>query len=201
MITLSYTSLFHHFDCAIIDLWRHKIVLNTTKFKESYERTLKLIKPLEILWLVFTRVRTRVVFMTRVQSCSDSCSVVFVLVCCLWLVFSRVLTGVHSCSYSCGVYDSCSVVFWLVFTRVRTRVVFMTCVQSCSDSCCVLWLVFTRVRTRVVFMTRVQSCSYSCSVVFGLVLSFTVDPDEPFKTSLLPQFYRKVAEDRFRFTM
>ena len=105
-------------------------ILNNTKFKESYERTLKLIKPLEILWLVFTRVRTRVLFY-------DSCSVVF------WLVFglvfgTRVRTRVLF-------YDSYSVVFWLVFIPVPTRVVFY-------DSCWVVfWLVFTRFRTCVVF--------------------------------------------------
>ena len=164
-------------------------ILNNTKFKESYERTLKLIKPLEILWLVSTRIRTRVVIY-------DSCSVVF------WLVFIPVRTRVVF-------YDSCWVVFWLVFTRVRTRVLFydscsvvfwlvfglvfglvccfMTRVQSCSESCS---LVFGLV---CCFMTRVQSCTDSCSVVFGVVLSFREDPDEPFKTSLLPQFYRKVA--------
>ena len=105
-------------------------ILNNTKFKESYERTLKLIKPLEILWLVFTRIRTRVVIY-------DSCSVVF------WLVFglvfgTRVRTRVLF-------YDSYSVVFWLVFIPVPTRVVFY-------DSCWVVfWLVFTRFRTCVVF--------------------------------------------------
>ena len=116
-------------------------ILNNTKFKESYERTLKLIKPLEILWLVFTRIRTRVVIY-------DSCSVVF------WLVFIPVRTRVVF-------YDSCWVVFWLVFTRVRTRVLFY---DSCSV---VFWLVFglvfgTRVRTRVLFYD-------SYSVVFWLV--------------------------------